>query len=210
MDSLILTLNKSAGRDKIGKFFHFLARFLSGYYESKAIDGSKNYELNILLSKKFKLLWLRIMESRRTVRWLGFLGLVSSIKKDKIGTGSWKGRYNLHLTTSLLMICWYLVDHIKWLQQIEWLSGDQRLSKRVSFGFFSVASFLSGIHFTTRDGISLDSTKHWLNFIVNLHISELYSTGNITCGLCGTLSSIIDIYKLWPKKKKEEELNKNK
>jgi hypothetical protein len=49
-----------------------------------------------------------------------------------------------------------------------------------------------------RDQLQL--AKSAMTFVMCLHISELWASHEVVCGLCGAASSVIDLFLLFPRK----------
>jgi len=219
VDGLSRFLGSTGGRDKLGKFVHYGARGLAGFAADKLAVMAKNdpsREFWENFHSRMRSLFVRIMDSRRTVRWLSSLPLVITLRDGK---NPWSAEeYNLYKLASLGMLWWHGGDHIRWLQQIGWLPGDQAHSKRISFAGFVLASLINTAHYLSevrhesKHGIGkeaddkrkrnrLDLIKHFVTLTSTLHISELVLSSEWLCGLCGAIASGIDIYQLFPRKK---------
>mmetsp|Transcript_9436 Transcript_9436/g.26749 ORF Transcript_9436/g.26749 Transcript_9436/m.26749 type:complete len:234 (+) Transcript_9436:53-754(+) len=208
-------LATSVGRDKIGKFVHYGARGIAGLAAdamAAAPKGSPQFLRAQWVHDKARSLFVRIMDSRRTVRWLTSLSVIIALRKDVY---PWKNR-NAFIVAQVSFMFWQLVDHVRWLQQINWLPGDQARSKRISFTGFVISSLVSLWYFSgeLRDEVAkgenstpsklhtlrLTVTKHFLTLISTLHISEIYLSHEFICGACGAIASGIDIYQTFPRK----------
>jgi len=114
------------------------------------------------------------------------------------------------------MVWWQLSDHIRWLQQIKWISGDQAQTKRIGFsGFFvsAIVSFLYNLRslLNSKDEsedkkhkIRLQVVKHFVTVLAAGHISEIAMTHEAVCGFGGAIAASIDIYNMFPRKKIEK------
>jgi hypothetical protein len=216
-------LGTHAGRDKIGKFVHYLARGITGAYAErlKALSkGSPEHASAQYYHDKFRALFVRVMDSRRTVRWFSSLGILITLRK---GPEAWPWKHKpAFLISQLAMLFWHYVDHYRWLQTIGWLQGDQLQSKRVSFTGFSIAAAVQTLYYGSEliehveeeaNGAAADANKRAakaldiklnlaksaLTLVSVLHVSELWLTHEFVCGMTGAAASVIDIYQTFPR-----------
>ena len=185
-------LGTSLGRDKVAKVVHYGSRGVAAVF---ADLGMKEGET------KFRALYRPIMEARRAHRWLTSTGVILKLYADKCPWG--EERRGLFVTSSVLMICWHLVDHIRWLQKATWLPGDEARSRRISFTFFMLASAVALYHHLT-DKEYQDKLKNRLQIVKNActvaataHIGEAFMTHEAVGGFGGMIAALIDIYNLW-------------
>ena len=160
-------------------------------------------------------LFVRIMNARRTTRWLSgipFFLALRALATD--GTCPWKNKAAF-LVSQGGMLWWTTLDHYRWLQEIGWVSGDSKETKRFSFKGFVAASLASSLYFGNelhaeyakkedKDekklfSLRLNFVKHLLTLVSTLHISELYLSSEHVCGFFGMIASMIDIYTLYPR-----------
>lgn len=183
------------GRDVFGKFFQYLCRGFAGVFESSDPD----------LHKKFKSVFVRVMEARRTTRWLMSINTFLGFFKQ----ASWNSKLLFRLNQSG-MLWWQILDHVRWLQETKTISGDPKQMKRISFLGFVFASVIGIFNFYKHLGeekdeskkkkIKLQLFKHCLSLICTLHISEMYKTHEAICGFTGATVALIDLHSKYPKK----------
>jgi hypothetical protein len=215
-------LSSHAGRDKVGKFVHYLARAITGLLADrlKALSkGSPEHAAAQYYHDKLRALFVRIMDSRRTVRWFSSLGIVITLRK---GPEAWPWKHKpAFFVSQLAMLVWHYVDHYRWLQTIGWLQGDQLESKRVSFSAFSLAAAVQTVYYGNelreqleegaKSGADADKqaanaldtklnlAKSALTLVSVLHVSELWLTHEFVCGITGAAATVIDIYQTFPR-----------
>ena len=134
-------LGTSLGRDKLGKLVHYSARGVAGVaadLKEAYPKGSREQELAQLVHERSRALFVRIMNSRRTLRWLSSTSVLLALSKPC----PWDNQLAFYVA-QLGMMWWHLTDHIRWLQQIKWLPGDQARSKRIGFSGFLVSAIVS-------------------------------------------------------------------
>lgn len=195
LNTFLLT---TAGRDVIGKFFQYLFRGLAG-----SLEGVKGWEDT---QKKVRRLFVRIMEARRTTRWLMSLNTFLALYKPAI----WDDEllFRLH---QLGMLWWQVLDHYRWLVETQTFQGDAKQMKKISFTGFVLASLL-GVIYHMKKAITMKSDdsakvsennvqlfKHFLSLINTLHVSEIYTTSEPICGYTGALVALIDINSRYPR-----------
>lgn len=195
LNNFLLT---TGGRDVFGKFFQYLARGFAGLTETSDPN----------LHKHFKAVFVRVMEARRTTRWLMSLNTYLGFYKQS----KWKNEQLFRLNQGG-MFWWQMLDHIRWLQEVKVISGDPKQMKRISFIGFVLAS-LVGIynHYTElkqakeqdKSKVKLQLLKHTLSLICTLHISEAYKTSEAICGFTGATVALIDLHSRYPKIQKKE------
>ena len=112
-------LKSTVGRDKVAKIVHYGSRGVAGLLTA---PGSEFWH------KKFRKLFVTIMEARRCNRWLSSLGVILALRRKECPWG--EDRRLLFVTQQLSMVMWNAVDHIRWLQKATWLPGDEALSRR--------------------------------------------------------------------------------
>jgi len=204
-------LGTSAGRDRIGKFVHYGSRGIAGVADDvvKSTEkGTSLHENALFVHQKSRSLFVRLMDARRTMRWLSSISIILTLKSGKF---PWKNK-SAFIASQLGMIFWQIGDHIRWLQQIGWLQGDQLRSKRISFTGFVLSSLINTMHFLSEFIASKDETdeekkkviklnliKNAVTLISTLHISELFLSHEGICGACGAIASSIDIYLTFPR-----------
>mmetsp|Transcript_10336 Transcript_10336/g.20343 ORF Transcript_10336/g.20343 Transcript_10336/m.20343 type:complete len:234 (+) Transcript_10336:187-888(+) len=220
-------LATSSGRDKLGKFVHYGARGIAGYAAQlmlKYPKGSAEYAKAAFIQEKARALFVRLMDSRRTNRWLSSIPIIIALRSGKC---PWREDASVaYIVAQLGMVWWHVIDHIRWLQQIGWVSGDQNNSKRISFRGFVLSSLINTWYVLTEiqreltpggDGKEdkkaekekfmrrLNLVKHLATVISTLHVSELFLSSEPICGACGALASVIDIYQMFPRVANKED-----
>ena len=220
--------NKHGSRDKFGKVVHYGARGWADFCGrlAKMLPATSSGAILLLfLQTKLTALFKRVMGARRTVRWLSGTGLLLPILEH----GKKPQPLPLQAARGLLF-SWTVTDHIRWLQQIEWLPGDQARTKRIGFSFAALSWFVSFcwnvkklLQQRDRSENAMESEqkstgnnnvclspedaatwrqiiKFGLMTISACHISEVYTTSNFICGTFGSMCAAIDVYTLWPRK----------
>ncbi|GBG25383.1 Hypothetical Protein FCC1311_016012 [Hondaea fermentalgiana] len=220
-------LATSVGRDKVGKFVHYGARAVAGLAAQSMENlpkDSPEYAKVALVHQRARSLFVRIMDSRRTNRWLSSLGIILALRKAKY---PWREDATAaYVVAQLGMIWWHVGDHIRWLQQIGWVPGDQARSKRISFTGFVVSAVLNVAYLLSEIQLEgkqvsakedeeavkkqkfhrrLNLVKHLVTVVSTLHISELFMSSEPICGACGALASAIDIYLTFPRLAEKKE-----
>eukprot|EP00946_MAST-07B_sp_MAST-7B-sp1_P000918 g918.t1 len=134
-------LNQHGSRDKLGKTVHYGARGWAdfcGRLAGALPEGSAAVALLLWLQAKLNVLFKRVMSARRTVRWFSGTGLLLPLLEHS------KRPQPLPLQAArALLFSWTLLDHVRWLQQIGWLYGDQARTKRVGFSMAALSWFIS-------------------------------------------------------------------
>mmetsp|Transcript_17467 Transcript_17467/g.21069 ORF Transcript_17467/g.21069 Transcript_17467/m.21069 type:complete len:221 (+) Transcript_17467:95-757(+) len=206
-------LGNSSGRDKLGKLVHYGARGVAGIaadYKDSLPKGSEGQVFAENVHAKARSLFVRIMNARRTTRWLSSTGILLALQKPC----PWDNR-PAWLVAQYGMVWWQLTDHIRWLQQIKWLPGDEARTKRIGFtGFFisAIVSFLYHLkQFLTveetekkKKARKLQIVKHFVTVLAAGHISEIAMSHEAICGFGGAIAASIDIYEMFPRKEKEK------
>ncbi len=212
-------LNTHNGRDKVGKLVQFIARGIAGYLADLKDASPKDSDIYAFAARYhtlFKNLFTRIMTARHTVRWLSSLGIIIALRSGNRPWGKDDNTHRAYVTSQLLLLWWHFFDHVRWLQQIEWLSGDANKMKNVAFTGFAMSAAISFAYNVklylnpTPDMLSDENRmqavirqiiKHGVTVVANLHISELYKTHEVICGACGAIASVVDIYDTYPRVK---------
>lgn len=209
-------LSNSGARDKLGKLVHYSARGLAGLASEFIARSAKGSPTQILAQdahRYLRALFVRIMDSRRTVRWLSSTSIVLNLMKPKCPWGE-ENRFAFTVSQSAL-VGWHLIDHLRWLQQIGWVRGDQARSKRISFASFVLSASVSLGHWLRQlarapladaEAETKRMTTVWKNIVkagltlvACLHISELFKSHEVICGACGAVAAGIDLSNAWPK-----------
>lgn len=145
-------LSQHGSRDKVGKVVHYGARGIAAALEGLAarLEGpnSRLALVCMFLSGKFRALFKRVMNARRTVRWLSGTGLLLPLLPTAYGgTRDTKRHPPLLQAARVTLLGWHISDHFRWLQQIGWVTiGDQAATKRVGFSSATLSFFLSFCH----------------------------------------------------------------
>lgn len=223
-------LGTYGGRDKALKLIHYICRTTSGGLVDVINGMPKSDPKRIALQTKQKLIhsvFVQIMESRRTFRWLASLPVLLGLYRGK---SAWKNK-NMFIIAQLGLVWWHVIDHVRWLQRLGLVtSGTVQRSKQISFAGFAVSNLVSTIYFgqqvwaaqgkrksvgsngsipdvtssstaiSTRVKDQLQLAKSAMTFVMCLHISELWMSHEVVCGLCGAASSAIDLFLLFPRK----------
>lgn len=133
--------NQRGSRDKFGKTVHYGARGWADFCGrlAAALPASSGaVGLLLWLQAKLNVLFKRVMNARRTVRWLSGTGLLLPLLEHA------KKPQPLPLQSArALLFSWTVLDHVRWLQQIGWLYGDQARSKRIGFSLATLSWFIS-------------------------------------------------------------------
>lgn len=133
--------NQHGSRDKFGKTVHYGARGWADFCGrlAAALPASSGaVGLLLWLQAKLNVLFKRVMSARRTVRWLSGTGLLLPLLDHE------KKPQPLPLQSArALLFSWTVLDHVRWLQQIGWLYGDQARTKRVGFSLATLSWFIS-------------------------------------------------------------------
>eukprot|EP00924_Labyrinthula_sp_SR-Ha-C_P005432 maker-scaffold_1-augustus-gene-31.50-mRNA-1 protein AED:0.04 eAED:0.04 QI:0/0/0/1/1/1/2/0/608 len=208
-------LANSTGRDKVGKVVHYTARGMAGVVNEVRdmyAKDSPDYAFYDYQAQSLRSLFVRIMEARRTTRWLTSLKTYTVLK----GKCTWSSPAAFYLAQGG-MLWWQIFDHLRWLQEIGWVNGDSKAMKRFSFKGFVLSAFVSTQYFLFKylkerkdDSVDykqlkatkLQLLKNMLNLIATLHISELKISHEAICGFAGAISALIDLYNIYPKKEK--------
>ena len=220
--------NKHGSRDKFGKVVHYGARGWADFCGrlAKLLPAtSSGAVLLLFMQAKLTSLFKRVMGARRTVRWLSGTGLLLPLLEHK------EKPQPLPLQAARgLLLSWTIMDHVRWLQQIGWVPGDQARTKRIGFSFAALSWFVnfcwnvqkllqqkrrtvsvikSNQKSLRAEDVELSSEeahtwrqvmKFGLMTISACHISEIYTSSNFVCGIFGSLCAAIDVYTLWPRK----------
>ena len=134
--------NQRGSRDKFGKTVHYGARgwadFCGRLAAALPSGSSGTVALLLWMQTKLNALFKRVMNARRTVRWLSGTGLLLPLLEHA------KKPQPLPLQSArALLFSWTVLDHVRWLQQIGWLYGDQARTKRVGFSLATLSWFIS-------------------------------------------------------------------
>lgn len=202
-----------SGRDKLGKAVHYSARCVAGMATEAmeaAEKGSPAHAQAEYVRVQARGLFVRLMNARRTNRWLASIPIIVALSKDRY---PWRSD-GAFVVAQLGMVFWHVGDHVRWLQEIGWLAGETARTKRIAFSGFVVSSVVSFAYFLTELGreakqdkvdedkarrLRLNIVKHFLTIISTLHISELFMTSEPICGAAGAVASLIDLYTLYPR-----------
>jgi hypothetical protein len=149
-------------------------------------------------------------DARRTVRWLASLGIIIALRK-LVETGSCPWSNKLAFAVSqLALLWWHLGDNYRWLIMNQLVQGDSIRVKNVSFAGFVVSSAIGSAYFANQllNGVEpakeketqRNLIKQVLTLIATLHISEIYPTHEVICGVSGAITSAIVIWETFPKK----------
>ena len=178
----------------------------------------------------FKRLMTAVGDARRTVRWFSSLGIVIALKKlAETGACAWADNKLAFAASQLALLWWHAGDHYRWLvmnklvhstmPQAELSALSLRL-KNVSFTGFVIASAIQSVYFAQKlinppPALLADKDKEHetqrsliksvLTLVATLHISELYMTHEVVCGLAGAATSAIVIYETFPRQQKKKE-----
>jgi hypothetical protein len=209
-------LNSHSKRDKIGKIVHYGSRGVVGLCDNLLAFFSKTSVIStfLLITKaKFNLLYVRVMNARRTVRWLSGTGLALSIMNKELSTRV--------KAIKALLLTWILTDHYRWLQQLTILPGDQALTRNIGFSFACFSWALATYHHIMvlmsskpSKNETLDDTskriamnnktkrqilRNALGAISAAHVAKLFVSSEAICGFFGSFVAALDVYDLFPR-----------
>eukprot|EP00941_MAST-03F_sp_MAST-3F-sp1_P000399 g399.t1 len=211
LDFSLVSFNKLLasfqGRDKIGRMVQYFCRFMKGILircEAPEQIRALNWSLFTVL-----------MNARRTYRWLASVPHIVSLR-DGLVTKPWGADYHaLFILAKTLMITWPIIDHYRFLVLIKWSTRHTQAQVRnVSYKLFALAQIItayvmlrkamshSPIDERKRSSHRQQFVKAALTSLTIGHVSEFpgLRCGEIMCGFTGALASLIDVFKLWPKK----------
>mmetsp|Transcript_104234 Transcript_104234/g.185198 ORF Transcript_104234/g.185198 Transcript_104234/m.185198 type:complete len:241 (+) Transcript_104234:57-779(+) len=205
---------KAEGRDKLARFFQYLAR---------AIVGSLGYmhpTAGTLLAKlegHARTVMVQLAGARRTFRWCKEFPVIQSLPKcleisdpiDRVFELLQKASLSIFLVT----------DHIGMLKQWKILTGGKRSGTgtiQLGLKFFCFSNFVAGLYQLkkVKDMGNKDekkeqrrkcyetAVKHALLVVQTAHLSLLYQTHDAIVGLAGVITSSIDVIGQLPAKPK--------
>merc|ERR1712113_801539 len=105
-------------------------------------------------------------------------------------------------------------DHIAWLKNVKIIKSGRNSATHVQFAlkFFCISNFLSAVinikklckevDGSKKGNVMQTILKHVLLVIQTAHLSKIRETHNAFVGVCGVLSSGIDLKSQWPDAKK--------
>lgn len=219
-------LSAHASRDQVGKFVNYGARAVVGALADSLAKLPKDDKLARAALEERLQWWKRLMTSvgdaRRTVRWFSSLGIVLALKKlAETGACPWTNKLAF-AASQLALLWWHAGDHWRWLVMNKLVDGDAAFStrlKNVSFTGFVVASSIQTAYFGHKladptPAMLADKEKERetqrnlakavLTLVATLHISEIYQTHEVVCGLAGAATSAIVIYETFPRVKPQD------
>ena len=212
-------LNTHSKRDKLGKVVHYGSRGMGGLCGTllNFCNQESMFAMFLLTAQsKFKNVFVRVMNARRTVRWLSGTGLALGIMRNQV---------SLRVKAiKALLLTWILSDHYRWLQQLTILPGDQALTRNYGFSFACFSWALATYHHTAvlmasqpKENETKDETaqrvakdnktkrqilRNALGTVSAAHISTLWVSSEAICGFFGSFVAAIDMYDLVPRLQK--------
>jgi hypothetical protein len=146
-ESVATLLGSYGGRDKALKLVHYLCRMTSGAMVDVINKLPKGSSKRVALETRQKLVhsvFVHIMESRRTFRWLASLPVLIGLYR---GNCAWKNKH-LFVIAQLGLVWWHVIDHVRWLQRLGLVTtGTVQRSKQISFAGFAISNLASTIYF---------------------------------------------------------------
>jgi hypothetical protein len=205
---------KFAARDQAVRVVQYTARGLRGLLSALGFTPQDS------AYRKASNVFLRTASSRRTFRWLSFYPSFLQVWNVLNGSEAWGWGTEAHkkvlfLTSRLTLILFEFFDKCLWLAETNTVFSRTRKKKwlDLGFGLLAVACGLTAIHhaeeayFKQSNGKEkrAESRKNMYKFVMNMfanaHVSGLYKTHDILCGIFGSLSSTMALLDMYPMKK---------
>mmetsp|Transcript_75939 Transcript_75939/g.146756 ORF Transcript_75939/g.146756 Transcript_75939/m.146756 type:complete len:247 (-) Transcript_75939:66-806(-) len=217
MDAFNGLCTKAEGRDKLARLFQYAARFIIGLTAlGKLQAGNRLYQINELAGNVMK----NLSTARRTHRWCKEFPVIKNIHQglpaiipQPFDAPTFVDR-SLDMLQKVTLAFFLVIDHIGWLKQVKLLSGGRRAGTgTIQFGlkFFCASNALGAVlHLKRwRDAqVSNDEGKQWkcletmmkhmFLVIQTAHLSRSYETHDVLVGLCGIVTSGMDLKGQWP------------
>jgi len=124
-----------------------------------------------------------------------------------------------------LLGSWHVLDHVRWLQGLQLVSGDPGRTGRISFVLNTFGHAIELYHHLTKlaalkkrgkDGSSAaaqdklvlaavvrkhrkGAAKSAMNVVTFAHVADFVPTHDTVCGSFGVITSLMDVYDQWPR-----------
>ena len=204
---------KYAGKDKLLRIVQYLLMW------SRTLTGNK--ERTAWMNAMFR----EVMVGRRTFRFFSSLGVLATLQRGLGGDDPLARQLNT--CSKISIIGFHLIDHARWLQDLELLPGSTVDSKNRSFTCFAISSALAAVVQgrawlgapprspggddgltqvqrmaairKKREAARRATVRNILVFFQCLHISTWFTKfGPKAIGVSGVISSAMDVCDLWP------------
>lgn len=201
-------LAKAEGRDKLGRVVQYGTRAIVGFVSlANAPKGSALMEL----SERAEDVMKGLSSARRVNRWgkeIPVLQQIPAVLRNKNIVDM-----VLELGAKVTLATFLINDHIAWLKNVKIIKSGRNSAAHVRFAlrWFCVSNFLSAIinikklaneDESKRGNLLQTILKHMLLVIQTAHLGKIRQTHDSFVGVCGVLSSCIDLKAQWPDAKK--------
>jgi hypothetical protein len=211
---------KSDGRDKLGRLVQYFLRFWLGYLRQLEPSAALTDQIK-LLSK----IMATLGDSRRTNRWLKGISPMLALREGSAVRGErlW-ARWALAVGSKVTQFTFLSLDHTRWMQQHALVKGEQARTGVWAMRMLALTHVLSGTLSGLRaleaaraapgkepekappQGVDPGSLrkhmrevlKQLLCFLQAAHLGKLVETHDCFIGLCGVVTSLMDLQTLWP------------
>eukprot|EP00397_Hematodinium_sp_SG-2012_P050696 GEMP01059055.1.p1 GENE.GEMP01059055.1~~GEMP01059055.1.p1 ORF type:complete len:225 (+),score=31.65 GEMP01059055.1:120-794(+) len=218
LDQLAIFLDKTQGRDKLGRMVQYFFRFLAGMCGILAQrDLSADAISSILdVQIKFRSVQGMISDARRTNRWLKQIPIVLKLPpmvRECLEAKPWDW---VNILSKAVLSTFHTLDHVAWLRKVKVIPGDAKATMRYNQRFLLAANALQAIyqaglyykHSEDPDDerrkkklrtIWMDSFRCLLMCVQSAHNGAIYETKEWICALSGVVTSAYDANKVWPR-----------
>lgn len=198
-------------KDKLARMVQYGSRGLAAY-------GKDSYSKETLA--KIKGVQGTLGDARRAFRFFKELTILQGLPKDL----SEKNTEYLALTlgNKLALFLYFLTDHVLWLKKAGVMSavkGEVAERTKVVMKWFTLAHLINVVLCVRKlqdmqrargtdqfsqakwDQSMTSAVKSGLLVLQGIHVSGMFDTGDLTCGVAGVISSYMDVKAVWDEKR---------
>jgi hypothetical protein len=207
--SVIAVLQKSEGRDKMGRTVQYATRCIAGTIS--ILDPPKGAVLREIGDRSTDIM-KSLSSARRVQRWGKELPAIQSLPK----TLQIQNPVDMlmELGQKLTLITFMMCDHLGWLKGLGMFKGGKTSQQMIQRGltFFCVSNALSALMNAKklsaeeadgkRSALKQNVFMHILLVFQTAHLSKTYETHDAFVGACGTITSLMGLKAQWPDAKR--------